>query len=227
MSSQLESNIPQEGEEAQVVAPQTDEVLVIEEENGEVTVQESAPAVTHTEVSAGHGTAEQKGGMPQLDFSTFSSQIFWLVVTFAALYFLLARSILPRIHDVLENRQNKISHDLDRAEQLRNEAEEAREVYERALKESRAKAQSLIAESAALMDKSSAARHAELDTKLNRQLADAEQNIQAAKEQALTKLAPISKELTQQIVEKLTGHKPKDAEVSAVLDALLKEPKHG
>lgn len=226
MSSQVDS-ITQQEEGAIVVEPQTDETVVIEtSEDGSSTIIVDEAPVTEI-ITETHAPAPQEAGMPQLDFATFPSQIFWLVVTFIALYVLLARSILPRIHEVLENRQNKISHDIDRAEQLRNEAEEAREVYERALKESRSKAQSLIAESAALMEKSSSARHAELDVKLSKQLAEAEQNIQAAKEQALTKLVPISKDLTQQIVEKLTGHKPKEAEVSAVLDALLKEPRHG
>lgn len=164
--------------------------------------------------------------MPQLDLSTYSSQIFWLIVTFAFLYMLLSRSVLPRIHTVLESRQNKITHDIDRAEQLRNEAEEARETYERALKESRSKAQALITESAALMEKSSNARHAELDGKLAAQLHDAEERITAAKTDALAKLAPVSKELTQQIVEKLTGQKLQAAEVGAVVDSLMKEKGH-
>jgi F-type H+-transporting ATPase subunit b len=164
--------------------------------------------------------------MPQLNVEMFPSQIFWLIVTFAFLYLLLSRSILPRIHAALENRQSKINHDIDRAEQLRNEAEEARETYERALKESRLKAQDLIAESSALMDKSAAARHAELDKKLEKQLADAEANITSAKAEALAKLAPVSKELTQQIVEKLTGKKLQASEVSSVVDSLIEEKAH-
>lgn len=217
MSSQVETDTIQT--EAEAISPQVDEVLVIEGEE----IVADVPAITRTsEVQV-----TKKAGMPQLDFDTFSSQIFWLVVTFAALYALLARSVLPRIHDVLENRQNKITHDIDRAEQLRNEAEEAREVYERALKESRAKAQALISESAALMDKSSAVRHAELDAKLTKQLAEAESNILSAKTQAFSKLAPASKELTQQIVEKLTGQKPKEAEVTAVVETLLKGSANG
>ena len=164
--------------------------------------------------------------MPQLAIETFSSQIFWMVVTFGFLYLLLSRSVLPRIHGVMESRQSKISHDIDRAEQLRNEAEEARETYERALKESRRKAQELIAESSALMEKSSNARHAELDRKLEGQLAEAEANIATAKADALAKLAPVSKELAQLIVEKLTGESLKNAEVGGVVDTLLKEKTH-
>lgn len=161
--------------------------------------------------------------MPQLEVVSFSSQIFWLIVTFAFLYFALSRSLLPRIHNVLESRQNKINHDIDRAEQLRNEAEEARETYERALKESRSKAQALIAESAALMEKSTTARHHELDAKLEAQMANAEANIRAAKTEALARLAPVSKELTQQIVEKLTGQKTEPSEISATVNDLIKE----
>jgi F-type H+-transporting ATPase subunit b len=192
-------------------------VDVFEYENDDVSVTMTETATTET---------TKEAGMPQLNVDTFASQIFWLVVTFAFLYLLLGRSILPRIHTVMESRQNKITHDIDRAEQLRNEAEEARETYERALKESRSKAQALISESAALMDKSSAARHAELDKKLEKQLADAESGIASAKTDALAKLAPVSKELTQQIVEKLTGQKLQAAEVGAVVDSLIKEKGH-
>ncbi|MCH2546132.1 MAG: ATPase [Alphaproteobacteria bacterium] len=195
---------------------------VSQDMNGELVIQsqnQNFVAETQQADNAQHG----KAGMPQLDVETFSSQIFWLIVTFAFLYLLLARSILPRIHDVLESRQNKISHDIDRAEQLRNEAEEARETYERALKESRAKAQDLIIESSALMEKSSTARHAELDKKIEQQMRDAEAAITNAKTEALAKLAPVSKELTQQIVEKLTGQSLKATEVDAVIDAMLKD----
>ena len=36
-------------------------------------------------------------GMPQLDFSTFPNQIFWLVVTLLVIYFVLSRVALPRL----------------------------------------------------------------------------------------------------------------------------------
>ena len=42
--------------------------------------------------------------MPQLDPSTFASQIFWLVVTFVAMSLILWRIALPRISATLESR---------------------------------------------------------------------------------------------------------------------------
>jgi F-type H+-transporting ATPase subunit b len=45
--------------------------------------------------------------MPQLDFSTFSPQLIWLVITFLGLYLLMSRVALPRIGGVIEQRQSR------------------------------------------------------------------------------------------------------------------------
>ena len=59
-----------------------------------------------------------KVGMPQLDFSTFSNQIFWLVVTLVVIYFILSRIALPRIGEALADRARTISNDLAEADEL-------------------------------------------------------------------------------------------------------------
>ena len=200
---------------------------IVQTEDGDLVIEGDPAQAPLGELVVEHEdlTVQPTGGstMPQLDATTFSSQIFWLVITFLFLWLVLSRKLIPEIHTVLENRQTKIRHDLDRAEKLRSEAESAKENYERALKESRTKAQTLIAESTSLMEKSASARHAELDTKLEKQLSDAQANIEASKAQALARLAPVSKELTQAIVEKLTAKKIAISDVSAVVDAKLKE----
>ena len=64
-------------------------------------------------------TTEHAVGMPQLDFSTFPNQIFWLVLTLVVLYFILNRVALPRISGILHDRQRIIQADLNRAEEIR------------------------------------------------------------------------------------------------------------
>ena len=45
--------------------------------------------------------------MPQLEISTFPSQIFWLVVSFLILYIIMAKVIVPRISSVIKNREKE------------------------------------------------------------------------------------------------------------------------
>ena len=80
-------------------------------------------------------------GMPQLDFSTFSNQIFWLVVTLVVIYFILSRIALPRIGGALADRAGTITNDLAEAEDLKQRALEAEQAYEKALADARAEAQ--------------------------------------------------------------------------------------
>ena len=60
--------------------------------------------------------AASSGGMPQLAFSTYPTQIFWLLVTLAVIYFILSRVALPRIGGVLAERAGTITNDLAKAE---------------------------------------------------------------------------------------------------------------
>ena len=71
--------------------------------------------------------------MPQFDPSTFSSQIFWLIISFFVLYWVVARFAIPRIGGILEQRARVVQDDLDRAESLKTEAEQALADYEAAM----------------------------------------------------------------------------------------------
>ena len=63
--------------------------------------------------------AAEGAGLPQLDVTTFSNQIFWLVVTLVVIYLILSKVALPRIASVLADRQGTITNDLAAAEELK------------------------------------------------------------------------------------------------------------
>ena len=80
-----------------------------------------ATETTATDVA--HGAAKTaEAGMPQLDFSTFPNQIFWLLVTLVVIYLVLSRVALPRIGGVLAERKGTITNDLAAAEELKQSA---------------------------------------------------------------------------------------------------------
>jgi len=124
--------------------------------------------------------AEAGPGMPQLDFSTFSNQIFWLVVTLVVIYFILSRFALPRIGGALAERAGTITNDLAEAEDLKQRALEAEQAYEKALAEARAEAQKI-----------NIAMRAEIQAQLDIELAKADAEISARTAEAATALAEI------------------------------------
>lgn len=72
--------------------------------------------------------------MPQLDFSTFSSQAFWMIVSFLLMWLLMAKMIVPKIVDIINQRQRKIDDYLSAANEFKQRAEAAIEKYEATLK---------------------------------------------------------------------------------------------
>ena len=84
--------------------------------------------------------------MPQLDPSTFGSQLFWLLVCFGALYLVLSFIVIPRISNTLTARAETLEGDLAEAEKLRGQAETALKAYEDALAEARSRALALAQE---------------------------------------------------------------------------------
>ena len=62
-------------------------------------------------------------GMPQLDITTYSSQIFWLVVSFGVLYFFVSRFFLPKVKGIFVDRDNLLNSLIVKIKQIKNEIE--------------------------------------------------------------------------------------------------------
>lgn len=86
-------------------------------------------------------------GMPQFNAKSFNSQLFWLIITFAALYITITYFILPRIRENIRLRKNKIANDLERAENIKAEIENMISQSNIKLEEAKNQAQKMIKES--------------------------------------------------------------------------------
>jgi F-type H+-transporting ATPase subunit b len=168
-------------------------------------------------VSGSAAAAEH--GMPQLDFSTFTPQLFWLAIWFVILYLLMAKLALPRVNKVMEARRQRREGDLARATQLRADAEAASAAYQSALAEARAQAQSTIKETSDRLAADAAERQRALATTLAEQIAEAERRIAGTKEQALAEVRGIAVDVGRSIVEKLTGAAPDPAKLAAAVES--------
>ena len=171
----------------------------------------------HTEVPAGGHPA-----FPPFDRETFASQLFWLAITFALLYLLMARFALPRVGSIIAARRSKIESDLAAAAQLKSNAEAAMEAYEKALAEARGRAQTIGGETRAKLNAEAEEARKKLEAELNAKLAEAEKTIGDTKAGAMRNVRGIAAEAAAAIVAKLTGSAPADRMVNDALDTVLK-----
>lgn len=160
--------------------------------------------------------------MAQFDPATFSPQLIWLVITFGVFYFVLAKCALPRIVEVLEERQHNIDENLDRAAALKEEAKAAAEAYEKSLSEARAEAQAVMRQAREGMAADAAKRQQALADRLASDIQAAELRIGKAKEKAISRLNEAAAEAAFAAIEKLTGEKPNAKDVSLAVDGIMK-----
>ncbi len=168
---------------------------------------------------AGHGA---KQGLPQLDTSTFASQIFWLIITFSFLYWVMSRIALPRLQGVILDRKNKIKGDLDEAAAAKRASEAALANYDKALGDARAKAVKMSDE---LRNKVQAEANAKSEATSKQLAADtqkAEARIAEMRTGAMSRLAVIARDTVAEIVEKLTGEIANAGDIDAALNTALK-----
>ena len=92
-------------------------------------------------------------GMPQLNPEFWISQIFWLIVIFAALYLMVWKVFLPKITTSIENRKSRIVNDLDEAQKLKENAEKKLNEYNEIIEESKKEAIKIIENSTKKLDR--------------------------------------------------------------------------
>ncbi|MBP2227100.1 F0F1 ATP synthase subunit B family protein [Azospirillum agricola] len=172
---------------------------------------------------AAHGGEHASGGLPQLNPANFPTQIFWLALTFGVLYYLLSKKALPRVAEVLEARQERISRDLAKAAQLKDEAEAVLAQVEASLAGARAEALTLIGQASADIEANNQARQAALSADIAERLRTAEASIAAAKEQALANVRTASADIARDIAGRLAGVDVDQAQADAAVAAVIEE----
>jgi F-type H+-transporting ATPase subunit b len=159
--------------------------------------------------------------MPQLDFSTWPNQIFWLLVTLVVIYLVLSKIALPRIGAVLADRKSTITNDLAAAEELKQKAVEAEKAYNDALANARTEAAKIIAAAKAEIQKDLDAATAKADAEIAAKTAESEKSIAAIRDGAAAAVAEVARDTAAELVTALGG--AADAKsVSAAVTARLK-----
>lgn len=162
------------------------------------TPEELAAGTVHTE----HASS---GGLPQFDPTSFSSQLVWLALVFAFLYFVLSRFSLPKIGRAVETRGDKINLDRDTAERLTLEAQSVMDAYEKNLATARNESARFHAESADAIKKQAEDAMKAFAGKSEKQLKATETRLEDGKTHVMDEMHTIAAEIASAAAEKIVG----------------------
>ena len=159
-------------------------------------------------------------GLPQLDISTWPSQLFWLVVLFTAGYILMAKFVTPRIGSVLEERRAKLDEDLGKARSASEDAARIRAEYEADLDAARSAAAETAKQAAAEATKQAEASDAKIAKKLAEKVAKAEAKLATARREAMANLNNVAAEAALAAVAQLANIQTTAAQAGKTADKL-------
>ncbi len=157
--------------------------------------------------------------MPQMEFADYVPQVIWLILCFGCLYVMMSRLVLPRVAEILENRQRKLDHDIEAAERLRNEAAAALAEYEMAMRDAAVQAENIISEARDKLKIESQQRLDALDRRLDEQAVVSEKRLIELGVAAEAEVRKTTGELVPLAISKLIGLEVSPDEVSQAIQA--------
>ncbi len=161
----------------------------------------------------------KSGGFPPFKTETFSSQLFWLTLTFAFLFVVLWRFAGPRIQNVIADRRRQISGDVAAAETHRRDAEQAGAAYQTALTAARGRAHALAEENRKRIAGEFESAKAAADADAHAATAKAEERIGAMRVEAKSHMIKAAQDAAIEIVARLTGDTVSAEDAAAAVNA--------
>lgn len=151
--------------------------------------------------------------MPQLDFSVFPSQLFWLMISFFLMLFIMGKFIIPKTAEMINLRKEKIDSDLEKASEIKLKVEETLNKYNKALHDANAKASLTLQKNREELENIVSKRQYDLMQRLKSEIDASEQKIMRSKNKAMDGIENLSVELAIDVLAKLgfSGIKVKDA----------------
>jgi F-type H+-transporting ATPase subunit b len=175
-----------------------------------------AGETTHVEGAANAAAEHGSAGMPQLDFSTFGNQIFWLAVSLVVIYLILSKVALPRISGILANRAGTIQGHVTKAEELKALAAEAQKAYDESLASARTEAAKIAQAARDTFKAELAAATAEADTKIAARAAQSEKSISDIRASSIENIGLVARDTAEALVAALGGK----GDAKAIADAV-------
>ena len=146
-------------------------------------------------------------GMPQLDFSTFPNQIFWLAVFCIVLFAIVKFFIIPRMEDIFANRRKIIDGNIAKAEEIRLRVDEIEKQIEEDLKKTKLQCDEIMNTSGNNIKEQMTLALEDSRIATSQLINEAEGRLKELREGSDTAIEKISEELATEIMKKISKGK--------------------
>ena len=146
-------------------------------------------------------------GMPQLDFSTFPNQIFWLVVFCVVLFAIVKLFIIPRMEDIFANRRKIIDGNIAKAEEIRLRVSEIEKQIEEELQKAKSQCDEIMSNSGNNIKEQMALALEDSKIATTQLISEAEGRLKELRDGSEAAIEKISEELASEIISKISRGK--------------------
>ena len=150
---------------------------------------------------------EGKAGLPQLDFNTYPSLVFWSVVSLIIGYILMKYLVTPNIKSILNNRETNIQNDLVKAKTSSQETDKIKENIINSQTELKSRSQSIVNQALSEAKKDIEKKEKDINQKLNEKVVKAEKQIMDTQKLVIKEVISNAEALTAKVIQNLTDLK--------------------
>ena len=142
-------------------------------------------------------------GMPQLDFSNFDNQAFWLLIFLLLVFLVIRMLVMPRMEETLTNRRKIIEEDIQEAEEFRDKAVEIEKSLNDEIEAARIKANDILRNCKEEIKINTKEALADIEVKIEQLIEKSDKNVVSLKSKANKEVNALSKKLAPVIVKSL------------------------
>lgn len=150
---------------------------------------------------------EGKAGLPQLDFNTYPSLVFWSVVSLIIGYILMKYLVTPNIKSILNNRETNIQNDLVKAKTSSQETEKIKENIINSQTELKSRSQLIVNQALSETKQNIEKKEKDINQKLNEKVVQAEKQIMETQKLVIKEVINNAEEITAKVIQNLTDLK--------------------
>lgn len=158
--------------------------------------------------------------MPQLDVSTFSSQIFWFLIFFSSLFLVVSCLFLPKLDEIISTRSKEVLDSFNSSIHLLRLTEEQIAKYNAALNQARVRAKKIIDDALAQVEEMRASVKSILEEEDKKMVKLVEERVAKFKSKYISELKQMATSIALIYYTKLTNS---EIEEEFVADLVSKE----